>query len=124
MATISELMEGKKPGEIKIRLDTFLKGHYFIPYFQAEYDNWHGVLCDTRDTIHAHYYGVYSEGWELYTEPNPKVLMAQYLMQNMITGRPFLSTEYFRDGTEAAAAFGSYSRVLGRAVETEREFEE
>jgi hypothetical protein len=121
MATLDKLMEGKGPGEIKVRKSSYGEDGYFIPYFRSIYDTWHGLRDDeTNDYYDANY-----DCWELYTEPKPKVRRAQYLMQNLIADRrPFQTYEFFRDDAEAAAAFGSLVMVIGRVVETEREFDE
>jgi len=119
MATISELMEGKKPGEIKVRN---LYGDIFIPYFKSDV-LWHGLngyigkatnFLDSRTS------------WQIYTEPKPKVKRAQYLVE-VDYSVPLITPQFYENDAEAMDAHfvpdGSECRVT-RLTETEREFEE
>lgn len=67
MATIDELMEGKKPGEIKVRRRSWSEEVYFTPYFK-EADVWYGL----RNSYHDFWSGDVDE-YEIYREPKPKV---------------------------------------------------
>ena len=65
MSTIDELMEGKKPGEIKIS-----SGDYtFIPYCKTRGGNW-GGLTENKD---HKFYSEDDTSWRLYTEPKKMI---------------------------------------------------
>lgn len=72
---ISELMAGKKPGEIKIRGSNWHTDRWFQPYYLA-HDVWYGIIyngisnCFSDDQIN----------WIIYTEPKAKVVWVEYLM--------------------------------------------
>lgn len=65
MATISQLMEGKVPGEIKVQGAEYTGCWYFTPYFRANGlwygTNQNGELDKWRDD---------NLNWEIYTEPS------------------------------------------------------
>jgi hypothetical protein len=79
MATISELMEGKAPGTVRITKGSAPNGHSFTPYYRS------------RDCHGTHWwYGMRESGisdcfldrgndWSLYTEPKPKVVWVEWL---------------------------------------------
>ena len=73
MATISELMAGKKPGEIKVRVFNLIPGSWFKPYYAAE-GKWHG----TMDNGDSDCFEDSIENWEIYTEPKKKVVWYEY----------------------------------------------
>ncbi len=64
--TIDELMEGKKPGEVRLR--DRLSGIIFTPYFNI-CGQWYGIKNGHCDDFH----GKGSGNWEIYNEPKPKV---------------------------------------------------
>ncbi len=71
MSTIDQLMTGKKPGEIKIRASGWDDETYFVPYFQEDNagNYWYGVIPGKG----VHNYNPEEDGWEIYSEPKPKV---------------------------------------------------
>ena len=78
MATITQLMEGKVPGSVKVRKEGVLwgAGAYFVPYFCSNSGTWFGLRQDgyQSDSDDAP-----TDGWELYTEPKPKRMVPTYL---------------------------------------------
>lgn len=76
MATISELMEGKKPGEIQIcsRTDSE-RLKFFAPYYWDRSVNyWWGLNEVGRSDC---FIGTLDK-WEIYTEPKKKVVWYEY----------------------------------------------
>ena len=75
MATIDELMKGKKPGEIKVSSGEYLgddNGFYFIPFFKIDYV-WHGQVIGPEHIRADYFKGHENDTWYLYTEPKKKV---------------------------------------------------
>ncbi len=70
MATIDELMQGKKPGEIKVRQVTWGADCWFEPYFRtrliSESSQWWNGL---KQNECADCYTATGGGWELWQEP-------------------------------------------------------
>jgi len=105
MATISELMEGKEPGSIKI--DYVHKaagddGWYFIPYFPDPEGSWHGKN-DRGATIVTH---DAAQTWRIYVEPVEKEVLYEWIYAPR-GGDWALSTE-LRTEAEAASDFTDY----------------
>lgn len=71
MPTINELMEGKKPGEIKIcrpfQNPTCI---YWSPYFKDGHGLWHGLNSSNENSF---YCGHSFDDWKRHEEPKPKV---------------------------------------------------
>jgi len=68
MSTINELMEGKQPGEIKMKRSHWGDddGSWFRPYYYIEHKNeWYGITNHSRSTSWIAAY----HGWEIYKEP-------------------------------------------------------
>jgi hypothetical protein len=110
-------MEGKKPGQIRVRKAGYREDKYFVPYFLSILGNWHGIHQDgAADSF-------YGEGdyWQLYTEPKPKVKRAQYMI--FYGANPLQTPNYFRDDEEVWSDYPSVKRIE-RLPETEREFDE
>ncbi len=73
MSTISELMAGKKPGEIKVNQIGWANGHFFRPYYVSE-GHWYG-LDDSQCSMSFRHK---EDNWQLYTEPKAKVVWHEY----------------------------------------------
>lgn len=67
MPTIDELMEGKKPGEIKVIYDVYI----FTPHYRMN-NRWYGFYPDD-DKEFMKCECATQDIWELYTEPKKKV---------------------------------------------------
>ena len=118
MATLNQLMEGRRPGEIKVCKLSLGGGSYFIPYFQNVYGRWHGLREDGTNEDYA----ANNNLWEIYTEPKPKVKRAQYII-NRSHHLPFVSPILFKDEVEARKLYPD-AVTVERMSETEREFDE
>lgn len=72
--TISELMEGKRPGEIKIASPHLKQTVWFQPYFTDKNKHWHGIsyLGDSQR------WEGHIADWQIYVEPKKKKIMYQY----------------------------------------------
>jgi hypothetical protein len=116
-------MEGKKPGEIKVRKSDYGEGRYFIPYFRTTYDSWHGLHEDETNN----YYAANVDLWELYTEPKPKVKRALYVIVPLDEiNQPRLYSFYCKDEVEVYECLG-ISPIRFKCIrlpETEMEFDE
>ncbi len=99
MPTISELMEGKKPGEIRVTgLSEYDAVYWFRPYYRIE-GCWHGP-----DIQVPHYSWKDDDTWQLYTEPKPKVVRWLWALSRDNSGTfdgIFLDTEYMSEEEEA-----------------------
>lgn len=116
MPIISQLMEGRNPGEIKV----YSGAHRFIPYFES-YGMWHGLDACGNPTAFLDS----CTSWKIYTEPKPKVKRAQYLLMFLDDPRPFVTGRLFVDDKDVCDAYDIKKyRVLERLLETEREFDE
>ena len=120
MATLNELMEGKKPGEIKVQLKSFLPEQYFVPHFQSICTLWHGI----NESGDYERYDEDLRDWQLYTEPKPKVKRAQYIVISDFYGLPHRTTGFFKDDDEARENCPGTKKKVERLPETEREFDE
>ncbi len=69
MATIDELMEGKRPGEIRITRATNIRTEYVRPFYKDNSWQWHGL---DEHNVNADLY-FDKDDWRLYEEPKPKV---------------------------------------------------
>lgn len=82
MATIDELMQGKKPGEIKVthKEGIFSAGYFFIPYFRSNYiqfrsaATWYGLIDNSKPWD----FPADLDLWKLYEEPKPEVKLVKY----------------------------------------------
>lgn len=72
MATISQLMEGKVPGSVKVRLSVWTAGEFFTPYF---YDSASGFWFGTSNAGNHEQWTDSTSAWTLYSEPKRKVAM-------------------------------------------------
>lgn len=75
MATIDQLMEGKKPGEIKICTSKHpMRDGYFVPYYNIR-GLWYGIFHALDNRIDNEIHNSEDEGdyWQLYTQPKKKV---------------------------------------------------
>lgn len=90
MATISQLMQSRVPGEIRIQLKGWDDGSYFIPQFKDAFGTWHGTTPGGR---YLGYRDAYSPDWELYTEP--KKMVARYQWAVVTYGVLYSTTLYF-----------------------------
>ena len=70
MSTIDKLMEGKKPGEVKIRRLSWECG-YFQPFYKID-DSWHGLRINGSRTYSTACLSPTLD-WELYQESSKKV---------------------------------------------------
>lgn len=93
MITLKEFMKDKKLGEVNIAIDSY---HWFKPMF-----------------IHnSIYYGFYKDGpssqhklnlimsWQVYGEPKPKVMRAQYQVMYKTATIPFIGECLYKDDSE------------------------
>jgi hypothetical protein len=82
MSTIDELMEGKKPGEIKVTKLGWNKENYFRPFFRDEQGEWHGLdELEHKDTSDGY---DLNDNWSLWVEPKPKVVLHEVLVPELI----------------------------------------
>jgi hypothetical protein len=119
MPTISELMEGKAPGTVKIRMSSMPDG-YFVPYYLATRRNylegyWHGLtdvgLSDCHNDV--------DERWYLYTEPKQKVVWVEWLVTskpNTLDMSAYIS--FWPSGYTPESSMRNYTPT-GRTVEVE-----
>ena len=99
MATITQLMQSRVPGEIRIRIKGWDDRSYFIPQFKDVTGNWHGT------DSHGHYLWFmddYSTDWELYIEPKKVVARYQWAYRRgtssfNLTDRYFTSEQELRN---------------------------
>jgi len=121
MARISELMQGKKPGEIKIRCDS--RAGYFQPYFVTKNGVYVGL--DECGDICSYSYrpGEVDNSWQLYTEPKPKVIYYEFLSIPIDEGikSTFARVEYYKEGTQPFPSIHFDYVKTGRTVEVEGE---
>lgn len=75
MATIDELMEGRKPGEIKIISPDVVDESYFVPFFRDQAGLWNGLDAKGR----SRYYNNHRKNWEIYTEQKPKKILYEIM---------------------------------------------
>ena len=78
MPTITELMQGKAPGEIRIMLSSWSNSQWFRPFFVTRKQDWYGITQDDIATGHS---AMSSSGWQLYTDPPKTVTMWKWAMQ-------------------------------------------
>ncbi len=113
MSTIDELMEGKKPGEIKI-CRSIDRTKYFIPFFRDSIKQWNGLgpagefKCEMAKAS--------SLNWELYQEPKPKV--KRWLWVNGKYVFPYMKSE------EEVKMHECYHKSWQKLPFSETEFEE
>jgi hypothetical protein len=100
MATISELMEGKVPGSVKVRREGWDEGCYFVPHFLAD-SCWHGVnQAGNYDDFYFNW-----DDWTLYTEPKRKTVMYLWAMCQLGYTIPFQTTDYYTTEEAVRDAF-------------------
>jgi hypothetical protein len=91
MATISDLMKGKAPGEIKVTWDGWTKNAWFQPFYCFE-SRWYGPADDT-----PHYHAeANSGGWSLYQEPKKPVTRWLWATKNP-NGEWFVPNGFFSE---------------------------
>ena len=115
MATISELMEGGRPGEVRITCRGEVNPHWwFEPYFEVG-GMWYGKTPEKTVAAYA------NGGWEIYTEPKKKVKWVEYLVTptNPASGTtPY--TAWFRE-EQNKSLYTCVTTKTGRTVEVEGE---
>jgi len=75
MPTIDELMKGKQPGEIKVRLPHWEPDEWFQPFFRDKY--WHG-----RRQIGSHDSYIGAGDWQLWQEPVEEVEVFEWMYRH------------------------------------------
>jgi hypothetical protein len=125
MATIAQLMEGKKPGEIKLRLSSWPPTSFFSPFYITVDEIWHGLMKDG----YSCWYRNIDTNWELYTEPKPKRKLAPYIVTD---GKAVWSPNTFFEDDSSVIKFYMAStnlkladqvRIIRRVTELEVEVE-
>lgn len=119
MATIKELVDAhsKVPGDIRVTRLCWGPGRSFVPYYFADLGASLSGWCGMKGGAHScpADYG----DFELYTEPKPKVMRAQYLVEPL-SGIPFTSLYWCVDEEEIR----SFSPNAGKFTRLEeREFD-
>lgn len=76
MAKISDLMEGKAPGSVKICHSTYSSFEWFRPYYKDSNDNWHGLLEDDRTLTTT-----IVDDWHLWSPPKKKKTLYQWAIK-------------------------------------------
>src|SRR5574338_410160 len=96
---ITELTkDGKRPDELRLGRVNWGNGWWFRPYFRTRTGDWYGIdRAIEKDAYHGS-----ADGFELYTEPKPKVKRAQYLlayrgMNPFITDQLYIDEKRVRD---------------------------
>lgn len=105
MATISELMNGKTPGEIVIKHPS-----YFIFKFTPHYchdDKWFGLATDTHGNTYSTSYYKGSVDWEIYQEPVLLVKKHLYAYSYKEEEDIIRSSFLYYSEAEAALKFGT-----------------
>ena len=87
MATITELMQGRAPGEIRVRSPGWGSDAYFTPYYLAG-AYWCGI---NNNGAHASSNN-YNDDWELYTEPKRKVALYNWAVRYVDRGNSIYSS--------------------------------
>lgn len=75
MPTINDLMKGKQPGEIKVRLLGWNQNEWFKPYFKDEC--WHGT-----NQIGKHHNYTGAGDWQLWQEPVEEVEVFEWMYRH------------------------------------------
>jgi len=75
MNTLDELMEGKKPGEVKVQDEWWDPSMWFKPYFKTG-NKWYGLEQNGCSTAHT----ANNNRWSLYSEPKPKITLYETLV--------------------------------------------
>jgi hypothetical protein len=118
MATIDSLMEGKKPGEIKICLPQWPAGSYFRPYYVALFfpnkRYWFGTCVtpsatyDPANFTDTASYSAEMDNWQLYDEVREQMfrpelieLLKQYGKQNGSNTPDFILAQFLIECLEA-----------------------
>lgn len=91
MATISQLMEGKVPGSVKVRRSGWYADEYFVPYFIDQEGDWRGTIEGGGAT----YMTDERDDWTLYTEPKRKVAMYLWAIQHEEGGTVWQTSAYY-----------------------------
>lgn len=84
MPTISDLMEGKVPGSVRVRHTDWSFSHYFTPYYELG-GNWYGpeYFLDKIQGLREVAGVLYNkEGYQLYVEPKPKKKMCLWAYED------------------------------------------
>lgn len=102
--TIDQLMEGKKPGEIKIQISPEWTFEFFEPYYKLD-SYWYGILTEVDGTKFNDYFEK-DVFFKLYKEPRlkKKVILWQWYLDTGI-----LSQHY----TEQCAKINEFSLKTG-----------
>jgi hypothetical protein len=121
MPTISELVDkhSKVPGDIRVH-DPECEDDWqpYRPFMKDRQEDWHCLDVDgSHQEMNAE-----SDCWQLYTEPKPKVMRAQYLVYRCGDERPFTTNHWYYDDADLkddydSSGLQSYQRLQ------EREFE-
>lgn len=78
MSTISELMEGKERGSVKVCLPHWGHDSYFSPWFQEPNGYWHGQFNNGI----AMCYPDHDDDWQLWQEPKKEVVRYKWAIKN------------------------------------------
>lgn len=78
MSTIDELMQGKKPGEIKIARAYWDSTSWFAPYFKDRGNYWHGLLQGDHNFVANEALS----DWHLYAQPKPKRILYEWIYRD------------------------------------------
>lgn len=73
MATLDDLMEGKKPGEIKVSIRGIENSYWFRPYFKDRNGRWFGPGSDGNSNFFGATYDA-----SIFEEPKPKKKITLY----------------------------------------------
>lgn len=126
MPTLEELIaehtkDGKRPDELRLGRVNWGNGWWFRPYFRTRTGDWYGIdRAIEEDAYHGS-----ADGFELYTEPKPKVKRAQYLVH--IKGYdPYITDTLHANekSVQLRNLTGNPFVICERLTETEREFDE
>lgn len=125
LSTIDELMEGKKPGEIKIRQIGWDSKKWFQPFF-ATSGEWTGILNNESGTPYRSVWYGDEALWQLWSEPKKKVKRWQWAVWFKDLAAPKSSSTFFTSEEEARAAIVDESniKIMQRLDFTEQEFDE
>ncbi len=122
MPTIAELVKehSKVPGDIRIRLPIWDTYNAFRPFYLSV-SGWHGLREHDSSWCYPE---CMDDGWQLYTEPKPKVMRAQYLIEPIdLTSLPFITDRFFKDDDQVAKHHGGTHAVARYTRLDEREFD-
>lgn len=113
MATISELMKDKKPGEIKISQPSWLADEYFVPFYQ-DY-GWYGLSNGKISWT----YSPGGTNWRLYQEPKKQETRWKWAYKG---SRGWIESDYFYTEERATKELAGYKLI--KLEYTATQFEE